>query len=228
MHLTYLRFSEFWTEAFCLSGLLSHNCSRCPRIMASLMRRRVPLIDNSSTFGIEESRKIRRNSFWKFVKKFTVEERRDMLLEHSVYIYLWYYAFGKKKKKKTDIYSSFFQIKSLRACWIVLQRWTWGRQRGVVSSLSLVPFSFPISAPSWINHLNIPERDFKKEKKRKDRQSRYSEYPKICPIFISSCLVCARACYTPHPSTPTHGKHCFFYFNIFSFLSFRLLLLRLA
>lgn len=42
-----------------------------------------------------------------------------------------------------------------------------------------------------------------------------SKYPKICPIFISSCLVCARACYTSHPSTPTYGKHYFFiYFSI--------------
>lgn len=79
--------------------------------------------------------------------------------------------------------------------------------------------SFPDKSPE------NPRKRFKKKKKKKDRLPHYSEYPKICPIFISSCLVCARACYTPHPSTPTHGKHFFIYFNIFSLLSFRLLLL---
>lgn len=119
--------------------------------------------------------------------------------------------------KKIDIYSSFFRIKSLRACWIVLQRWAWGRQRGIASSLSLIsPFLFLLLLLPGQTAWKFPKETFKKEKKRKDRLAHYSEYPKICPIFISSCLVCARACYTPHPSTPTHGKHCFFiYFHIF-------------
>lgn len=69
--------------------------------------------------------------------------------------------------KKTDIYNSFFRIKSLRACWIVLQRWAWGRQRGVAFSLFLVPFSYPISASSWTNCLKILEKDFKKREKKK-------------------------------------------------------------
>lgn len=148
-----------------------------------------------------------------------------------VAIYSWYIfiSYTTLQRNKTDLhfYSSFFRIKSLRACWIVLQRWAWGRQRGVASFISLVPFSFPISAPSRTN-LKILERDLKKKERKKDKLPRYSEYPKIYPIFISSCLVCARACYTSHPSTPTHGKHFFIYFNIFSFLSFCLLLLRLA
>lgn len=159
-----------------------------------------------------------KKSIWEFVGKFTAEERKTIYSRNIRYIFIFTTAL---QKKKTDIYSSFFRIKSLRACWIVLQRWAWGRQRGVASSLSLVPFSFPTSTTSRTNRLKIPERYLKKKRKKKDRLPRYSEYPKICPIFISSCLVCARACYTPHPSTPTHGKHCFFiYFNIFSFFLF--------
>lgn len=89
--------------------------------------------------------------------------------------------------------------------------------------LSFLPCSRP-NRPFKTSRKRLKKKEKKKksEKKGTDRLSRYyySEYPKICPIFISSCLVCARACYTSHPSTLTHGKHYFFiYFNIFSFLS---------
>lgn len=77
---------------------------------------------------------------------------------------------------------------------------------------------FPRSCPSiftfWNNCPKLLERDFEKK-------NYLSEYPKICPIFISSCLVCARACYTSYLTTPIHGKHCFFYLfqYVFFFIS---------
>lgn len=99
---------------------------------------------------------------------------------------------------------------------------------------SPVPVPFPLLPPG--RTLIIPKetlnekkekqkkRKHKSEKTEKKRLFPLSKCPKICPIFISSCLVCARACYTSHPSTPTHGKHYFFiYFSIslnFSSLDF--------
>lgn len=217
MHLTYSRSVSFGPGAFCEIGLSLdiNDCTRCPGIMASLAFSQRILFRwlrvDSCNWRVIDLRIYRR----------ICSRRETRYTPGTSGIYLSLILLCKKKK----LTFTFFRIKSLRACWIVLQRWAWGRQRGVASSSSLVPFSFPTSAPSRTNRLKILERDLKKKKRKKDRLPRYSEYPKICPIFISSCLVCARACYTPHPSTPTHGKHFFIYFNIFSLLSFRLLLL---
>lgn len=104
-----------------------------------------------------------RNRFENLSKNLRPKKRKTIYSRNIRYIFISDTAL----QKKTDIYSSFFRIKSLRACWIVLQRWAWGRQRGVASSLSLDPFSFPTSAPSRTNRLKIPERDFKQKRKKR-------------------------------------------------------------
>lgn len=122
--------------------------------------------------------------------------------------------------KKIDIYSFFFRIKSLRAYWIVLQRWAWGRQRGVAFSLFLVPFSFLFPL--------LPEQTVWKSPRLKKTEKKKIDYPTTQSIQKSARFSFRVVWFVHAPVThptlqPLHGKHCFFiYFNIFSFLYFRL------
>jgi len=89
-------------------------------------------------------------------------------------------------------------------------------QRSIPLPRSCLSLTF---ATSRTNQDNSRKR-FKKRKKKDYPCYYYSEYPKICPIFISSCLVCARACYTPHPSTPFTVSIVFLFISIYFHLSF--------
>lgn len=160
MHLTYSRSVSFGPGAFCEIGLSLdiNDCTRCPGIMASLAFSQRILFRwlrvDSCNWRVIDLRIYRR----------ICSRRETRYTPGTSGIYLSLILLCKKKKKLTF---TFFRIKSLRACWIVLQRWAWGRQRGVASPSSLVPFSFPTSAPSRTNRLKILERDLKKRKKKK-------------------------------------------------------------
>lgn len=72
------------------------------------------------------------------------------------------------------------------------------------------------------------EYPIKKVKRKNDtyaiktiREKVHLKSVQIYPIFISSCLVCARACYHTPPSTPIHGKHSFLFISIFVFFVFQ-------
>lgn len=157
MHLTYFhgQWVLDWSVLRIGLSLDVNDCMRCPGIMASLA---------FSGFSL-----VRVNFCnWRMIANLSENlwPKRGAIYSFGIFgIYLSLILLF--KKKETDIYSSFSRIKSLRACWIVLQRWAWGRQRGVASSLILVPFSFPTSAPSWTNRLKISKRYLKKEKKKK-------------------------------------------------------------
>lgn len=72
------------------------------------------------------------------------------------------------------------------------------------------------------------EYPIKKVKRKNDtyaiktiREKVHLKSVQIYPIFISSCLVCARACYHTPPSTPIHGKHSFLFISILVFYVFQ-------
>lgn len=78
----------------------------------------------------------------------------------------------------------------------------------------------PLPRVKWASD----EYPIKKVKRKNDtyaiktiREKAHLKSVQIYPIFISSCLVCARACYHTPPTTPIHGKHSFLFISILVF-----------